>query len=616
MEDDTIFVEYIPFVRLLPCLAIRITSLLAINLSLLKPSVFEEESDSSDEDPDKVPHKASDQEGPDELGPDEVDPTQEAPEEVDPNRFNSQKFDLNAVVMLATTIFTSKTSSLEARSLRCSRASKLGGPDAALNERTVAVLDALAYVSVNKSSSLAVAISLTMKPLQLVVSTNNKVPSTSILEHLDTICSTLQNISDAKFGTCSDPNSQSNADLREVSPAPDFFDENLESHYNNLFLQIYKYSHDRFQLKNKKRLEVIDGFRNQLTDWKNKVTREQGNRSDLNEPHKTFFDTFNDFCLSGFSLRDCLDQFSQSSWKIDADKMHKLKSHWNQMLACAKDILGQEVGGKSICDHWAIREFPAGQRPNKKEKPLQLRRAIEKLVSFHCHVFTLIRFANSKRMRSHFSSKIKVISAEKTHSSALSWPSNKREWGDLLGSIYNKHGLTRKSGLDVIKTEQKMKSRAEKCGVAAIIHCECAMIAYLYKYPAFQTFSYIDTSKLCCKACHYWMEALNRTMSTNFRTRCSHNKWYEGWARPGLGKAANQNQGKVDAVFLAFGRKSYASTKLASEWQGWVVPLTAQIQMSLWHQCINSHMKWNLRRRVWESSDGFFDSRLEDQCHW
>ena len=76
------------------------------------------------------------------------------------------------------------------------------------------------------------------------------------------------------------------------------------------------------------------------------------------------------------------------------------------------------------------------------------------------------------------------------------------------------------------------------------------MVAYLHKYAAFQAFSYIGVSKLCCKACHYWMEAFNRTMSTEFRTRGFHDKWYGGWARPGLGESANQ--GKVDAVFLAF----------------------------------------------------------------
>ena len=100
------------------------------------------------------------------------------------------------------------------------------------------------------------------------------------------------------------------------------------------------------------------------------------------------------------------------------------------------------------------------------------------------------------------------------------------------------------------KSELKMKLRAEKCGLAAIIHCECAMVAYLHKYAAFQAFSYIGVSKLSYKACHYWMEAFNSAMSTKFRTRGSHDKWYGGWASPGLGESANQR--KVDAVFLAF----------------------------------------------------------------
>ena len=122
--------------------------------------VFEEESSSSDEDTNDEPHEDYGQEDPNESYPD-----QEAPEEVDPDKFNSQKFDLDAVVVtLAAAIFTPKTSSLEARSLRRSRPNELGGPDPALHQRTVAVLDALAYVSVNGSSP-AVAVGLTMKPL-------------------------------------------------------------------------------------------------------------------------------------------------------------------------------------------------------------------------------------------------------------------------------------------------------------------------------------------------------------------------------------------------------------------------------------------------------------------
>ena len=473
---------------------------------------------------------------------------------MDSDKFNLKKLNLDAVVTLAVATFTSKTSTPEAWSFRCFRANVLDEPltncpPVALHGRTVAVLDALAYVSVNETST-CVAIGLTMKPLQLVVTTNNEIPTSTQVEHLNSICSTLKNISDAKICTCPDLNF-SNADLQEESPDPDFVDENLESHYNNLFLRIYKYSHDRLQIKDKKRWKVLEDFGSQLRVWKTEGVGEREYRYNLGEPHKTFFDSVNAFWFSALYLRDNMIKFSQSGWKFDATEMGTLRASWLETQVRAGNVLGQKLGGISMCDHWALTVIPVSQQPDKKKKPLQLGRAIEKLVNFHRHVYTLIWFANSKRMRStFFSSKIAVISPEKRHPFALSWPSNKREWGDLLGSIYQKHDLERVSVPNVIKAEEKMKWRATKCGVAKTIHCECAMVAYLYQYADLQAFSYIGVSKLCCKACLYWIESFNRTLSTRFRTRGSHDKWYGGWARPGLGNAANQ--AKVEALFLGF----------------------------------------------------------------
>lgn len=165
MEGNLTFKEHLPLVRLLPCLAISIISLLATNPSLHEPSTFEYDFDSSDENSNELFNEDSDQEGPDELPPDEAEP----------DKFNSQKFDIDAVLSLADAMFRSKTSSSEALSLRCSRANDLGGPDALTHERTVAVLDALAYVSVNESSP-TVAIDLTVKPLKLVVQRTTRFP--------------------------------------------------------------------------------------------------------------------------------------------------------------------------------------------------------------------------------------------------------------------------------------------------------------------------------------------------------------------------------------------------------------------------------------------------------
>lgn len=90
-----------------------------------------------------MPHKDSEQEDPDEL-----DPDQEASDEGGPDKFNPNKLDLDTVVTLAPGMFTSKPSSPEAQSLRCSRANDLGGlltngSHVALQERTLTVLDSL-----------------------------------------------------------------------------------------------------------------------------------------------------------------------------------------------------------------------------------------------------------------------------------------------------------------------------------------------------------------------------------------------------------------------------------------------------------------------------------------
>ena len=179
-------------------------------------------------------------------------------------------------------------------------------------------------------------------------------------------------------------------------------------------------------------LGSLRGFSQSIDVWKTQVTRERGDRYDLIEPQKTFFDSLNCFMLSCFCLQHSLIKLSPSGWKMDATEINTLSSACYNIKADAENTLAQKVRGIFMCDYWARRVFLAGQRPDKKEKPLQLWRAIEKLVVFHRHVFTLIRFANSKRMRSSFfSSKITVISAEKKHPCALSWPSNKQEWGDL-----------------------------------------------------------------------------------------------------------------------------------------------------------------------------------------
>lgn len=180
---------------------------------------------------------------------------------------------------------------------------------------------------------------------------------------------------------------------------------------------------------------------------------------------------------------------------------------------------------------------------------IPLRRAIEKLVAFHYHVLSLIQFASIPHMRSlFFSTEIRVTSVEKNRPALLKWPSSKPEWMNFVSTIYIKRGIERETGQIAVCSERILAEKAIKHGRAETVHCECAVIAYLHPYsPSFPAFFYIGVSKSPCKPSYNWIKAYNDTAGTIFRTRGTNDKWYKGWARPGLGQVEFQE--KVDARF-------------------------------------------------------------------
>ena len=180
---------------------------------------------------------------------------------------------------------------------------------------------------------------------------------------------------------------------------------------------------------------------------------------------------------------------------------------------------------------------------------LQLRRAVEKLVEFHQHVFTILKFASLPRMRpTFFSAEIRVTSIEKERPALLKWPSDKPEWMDLLSTIYIKQGLERETGQTAKVCEQFLTERAVEHGRAKTVNCECAIVAYLHPHSSSPAFFYVGVSKYSCKPSYDWIKAYNDTAGTIFRTKGTNNKWCKGWARPGLSKVKYQE--KVDARFL------------------------------------------------------------------
>ncbi len=218
---------------------------------------------------------------------------------------------------------------------------------------TIAVLDALAYVSMDKSSPV-VAVGLTMNPIRLVVATNEDNPTETMLEHLKAICSTLKKISDTKF-----PHKLSNVDLREVSPKPDLTDVRLEALCNDLFLMLYKYSYGRWKEKHLKRWKVVAAFRDQFRLWNN---ADQETERDKIEQKQIFLSHVQDFWGNALHLQDCLYKTCRPRCQTDSNEMGTLKRKWQTLIAVSAKILDLTAeGGTKACDYWAKKVAPNGK---------------------------------------------------------------------------------------------------------------------------------------------------------------------------------------------------------------------------------------------------------------
>ncbi len=271
----------------------------------------------------------------------------------------------------------------------------LHGSQLELHERTVAVLDALAALCAQEKSSV-VAIGLRMgTPIELIIATNDKSPSNTIVDHLTTICSTLKNLSDQTFGLEFPP-----ADARNVSPAINMEDVRLQALYDELFLAVYRYSYDKLELQLAKRWSILEKFCVQYSNWSRNLKQEAREQdAEVNR----FFQRMELFQAYSLDFQDTMLDCHRIGWKVEPAQMKLLRNSWSAVIARGKNILDNPLAfaTESVSDDYI-------------GPPLRLRRAIEKLVAFHRHMSTLIRFTSSRRMRStFFSRELKVSPARK-----------------------------------------------------------------------------------------------------------------------------------------------------------------------------------------------------------
>lgn len=160
----------------------------------------------------------------------------------------------DSVVALTTALLLGKVST-QADDIRTSIVSSRSGID----NRTCAVLDALAALCVCEPKSEVIAIACRYKKpkTELIVAANNGPPSASTLTHLKCIWDSLSDISDGMISEKQLPK-----DLRVESP-----EFKLPQSPGKLLVDVYKHSFKVMEKRNAKYLPIVKVFNEQHRGW-------------------------------------------------------------------------------------------------------------------------------------------------------------------------------------------------------------------------------------------------------------------------------------------------------------------------------------------------------------
>ena len=214
----------------------------------------------------------------------------------------------------------------------------------------IAILDALAGVCA-QGKGLVVAIGLKMgKPIELILATNEEYPSDTTAKRLAAVVSILKDLSDRKFYF-----GFPNVDIRTVSPTVDLENMALQDLYDELFIEVYRYSYGRLEFKHEKIRTVFENFHAQFLN----SVENKGPQEDVVESYQLVLRGILLFRILFIDFQESLAKCFQSE-KVDLTQMERLKNRWRRVLTHAQDILEDS----SACEYRASKVFTDGKLPS------------------------------------------------------------------------------------------------------------------------------------------------------------------------------------------------------------------------------------------------------------
>ncbi|KAF8470064.1 hypothetical protein BDZ91DRAFT_719849 [Kalaharituber pfeilii] len=365
--------------------------------------------------------------------------------------------------------------------------------------RLAQIAEAIAICAVKKPADevLAVHLRLNHQAIQLTLAGNDAIAK-EVQDHLRNMWDYLANISmnSRKIPALKD------YELGEDNVSPESMEdlpERLGDAIRDFQQAVYKFCPPKFRKTFQKWYRKLENFGNKI---RGEITFQYANRPNQSEI----------FQLLEFFAG--VDEVLSSGRKINVALI-------SEYMDAATTLAEAIMASHGCCEFW--------DNYVPENDSIHIRRALEKSTSLHRHMDILIRCACSPRLHAWFTKPLHLTVLKPPRVLPVEWPSKESlsTWLEIAQSLIPTN--------ETLDSLQSVAANATTLPHNTKVHCEVQLALHLHtthQNSNSTSFTYIGVSKLSCRPCFIFLDALNHLGGATYLTRRTHSKWYPGWGMP------------------------------------------------------------------------------------
>ncbi|KAF8432795.1 hypothetical protein BGX38DRAFT_242696 [Terfezia claveryi] len=222
-------------------------------------------------------------------------------------------------------------------------------------------------------------------------------------------------------------------------------------------------------------------------------------------------------------MADCFNQaYSQGKWTVTSTVLTKLSTLLENICVRTSQIDPVEMALlEGVVEQHGAASFPLGHY-------------LRKLSTFHRSASSLIRWAQSPRLRHTLKDSLEIQIVTLKPEFIPQFPTTSAGWEEVVKNIVERNDFLPEGSFIQEAATAVCKSFSHSPKAAPPVHCEVALILHYQSRPVSSVppFNYIGVSKLSCGACWEWIQQFNSENNTTYVVKGAHKKFYYPWGIP------------------------------------------------------------------------------------